>query len=99
MSPYNEEQLIIVALYVLAMAEPNKTYPKRNGSPSVPDSIVSLVNNVGEIHSPESIFLCTHGFERILLGRKIQKSVSHKQKSVAQKLMDEGTVTQLFSVD
>ena len=97
--PYNEDQLMIVALYVLSLDKSGNKHPKRNGSPGVPDSIVQLVNKVGGEHSPESIFLCTHGFERVLLGRQINKDLSQRHKNVAQRLKDEGTVTQLYAVD
>jgi len=97
--PYNEDQLMIVALYVLSLDGTGNKHPRRNGSPSVPDSVVSLVNKVGEAHSPESIFLCTHGFERILLGRQIKKDPSQRHKNVAQRLKDEGTVSELYAVD
>lgn len=98
-APYNEEQLMVIALYVLAIDGTGQKHPKRNGSPGVPDSVVSLVNNLGKEHSPESIFLCTHGFERILLGRQIDRNVTQKHKNVAQRLKDEGTISELYSID
>ena len=64
-----------------------------------PDSIVSLVNEVGEPHSAESIFLYTHGFERLLLDRKISKSITSPHIEVAKRLLNEGTVTELYQLD
>ncbi len=98
MAKYNEEQSTVIALWVLAII--NRGHPDKQSIKGgmAPRSIVHLVNALGEDHSPSSILLHTHGYDRLLLGRSIDRSVTELQKKVARKLKEEDIIKKVFSI-
>lgn len=95
MAKYNKKQSTIVALWVLAIAKrghPEQTI--KNGI--APEVITNLVNSLGEKHSSSSILLHTHGYDRLLLGRKIDKTITKLQEEVAQELLESDVIKKIF---
>ncbi len=50
--------------------------PMKDGT--APNIITELVNSLGEKHSSDSILLHTHGYDRLLLNRQIEKSKNQR---------------------
>ncbi len=96
MAEYSEDQSRIIALWVLAIknrGHPNGQSVKGGVAPEV---IVNLVNQLGEYHSPQSILLHTHGYDRLLLNRDIDKTITKLQRRVAKELKEQGVVNQIY---
>ncbi|WP_076587992.1 hypothetical protein [Vibrio ostreicida] len=85
MNKYTKEQSTIVALWVLAKRRENDLWPAAPEG-TAPELITHIVNQMGPYHSSDSILLHTHGYDRLLLGRDIDKSVTSLQKEVAEEL-------------
>ncbi len=96
MNKYTKEQSTIVALWVLAKRQKNNLWPAPP-TPTAPELITHLVNNAGPSHSSDSILLHTHGYDRLLLGRDISKSVTSLQKEVAQELLLSGIINKTYN--
>jgi hypothetical protein len=84
MATYSKEQSTVVALWVLAM---NK---QRTGLQSAPEPIAAIVNKRGDTHTAESILLHKHSYDRLLLGREINKTITSLQRRVAKELHEAG---------
>lgn len=97
MASYSKEQSTIVALWVLAMQQrldPNKAIQNN----TAPDIIAKTVNMLGEHHSPDSILLHTHGYDRLLFGRNINKSVTRLQQEVANELKSSDIISKVHEI-
>lgn len=89
---YSKKQSTVIALWVLSMQ--NRVDPKASiQGHTAPSIITDIVNALGESHTSGSILLHTHGYDRLLLGRKIGKSVTNLQKEVANELMVQGVIS------
>jgi|GEM_PF-4188592 len=97
MSKYTKEQSTIVALWVLAKRRDTDLWPSPP-TPTAPELITDLVNKVGLHHSSDSVLLHTHGYDRLLLGREIGKSVTTLQRQVASELEDAGVIDKVFTI-
>lgn len=91
MSKYTKDQSTLVALWVLAKRRENNPWPAPP-SPTAPNLIFEMVNKLGPEHSSDSILLHTHGYDRLLLGRNISKSITSTQREVAKELKEAGVV-------
>jgi hypothetical protein len=95
MGKYNKEQSTVVALWVLALQ--CRSDPKAAiQDATAPPVIVEILNRLGESHSSDSILLHTHGYDRLLLGRDIDKTISKLQREVASALKDAGVVSKVY---
>ncbi|HUE69348.1 MAG TPA: hypothetical protein VMP01_00555 [Pirellulaceae bacterium] len=97
MSLYTREQSLVVALWVLAQT--SDRVKAKSGARQAPRPIVELVNAFGGKHSADSIFLHQHGYERLLLGRDIDKTVSETQRAVAQSLVEAGLIEKIHDAE
>jgi len=97
MAKYSREQSTVVALWVLAMQHrPNPKLPIQGHT--APAIITEAVNKLGEHHSSDSILLHTHGYDRLLLGRDIDKSVTALQQEIANELKDFDIISSVFPI-
>jgi hypothetical protein len=97
MAKYSKEQSTIIALWVLAMQQrANPTRPIQGHT--APSSITEIVNKLGEHHSSDSILLHTHGYDRLLLGRDIEKTVTALQQEIANELKLCGVISRVYPV-
>ena len=97
MATYNREQSTVIALWVLARQTNNDPYPPIRDN-TAPQNIVDIVNTLGEHHSSDSILLHTHGYDRLLLGRDIDKTVTGVQREVAQELREVGIISRIYDI-
>lgn len=95
MATYNREQSTVIALWVLARQTDNDPHPL---IPTAPQNIVDIVNALGEHHSSGSILLHTHGYDRLLLGRDIDRTVTRIQREVAQELREVGIISRIYDI-
>jgi hypothetical protein len=97
MAKYSKEQSTVIALWVLAMQHrPNPKLPIQGHT--APTNITEIVNKLGELHSSDSILLHTHGYDRLLLGRDIDKTVTALQQEIAKELKDFDIISSVFSI-
>jgi hypothetical protein len=97
MATYSRDQSTVIALWVLALQYRDDPKLAIQGG-TAPRVITDVVNRLGEQHSSDSILLQKHGFDRLLLGRQIDKSVSLLQRSVANELLEAGVVSRVYDV-
>lgn len=95
MSNYTKDQSVVVALWVLAKRRENNPWPAPP-SPTSPKLITDIVNKLGPNHSSDSILLHTHGYDRLLLGRDISKSITALQREIAKELKDAGVIDNIY---
>jgi hypothetical protein len=96
MAMYNKRQSTVIALWVLAIknvGHPEK--PIKDGT--APEVITDLVNTLGDRHSSDSILLHTHGYDRLLLNRDIDKTITGLQHEIAEELLSTGIVKEIFA--
>jgi hypothetical protein len=92
MAEYSKAQSTVVALWVLALSK----FPIRRRT--APDIITEIVNQLGDVHSSESVLLHKHGYDRLLLGRRIDKKITALQRQIAQELHEAGIVSKVYNV-
>lgn len=97
MSEYNKEQSIVIALWVLALQNRHDPKAAVQGH-TAPNSIYGIVNKLGEHHSSDSMLLHAHGYDRLLLDRKIDRSVTKLQKEVAAELKVQGIISTIYTI-
>jgi hypothetical protein len=91
MSEYSKAQSTVVALWVLALSKFSI------GRTTAPDIITEIVNQLGDAHSSDSVLLHKHGYDRLLLGRKIDKTMTALQRQVAQELREAGIMSEVYN--
>jgi hypothetical protein len=95
MASYNKDQSSVVALWVLALQY--RTNPKQAiKDATAPPLITSIINKLGEQHTSDSILLHKHGYDRLLTGRDIDKSITNLQREIAQELLETGIVSTIY---
>lgn len=95
-SAYTKSQSAAVALWVLALQNKRTDAEFESKGQAAPEIIATLVNALGPHHSPYSIVLHTHGYDRLLLGRRIGRGISNLQREVAQDLKLQGVVSTVY---
>jgi hypothetical protein len=96
MSEYSKSQSTVIALWVLALQSRHNGDEFARKGPTAPPAITDLVNQHGEPHTSDSILLHTHGYDRLLLGRTIGKTITNLQREIASEFHSQGIVRQLF---
>jgi hypothetical protein len=95
MVKFTKDQSTVIALWVLALQQ--RDDPKAAiQNHTAPQIISDIVNKLGEPHSSDSILLHTHGYDRLLLNRPIEKTVTELQRQVADELVEQGVISKRF---
>ena len=87
---YTKLQSTAIALWTIALQDKVSRDVIAGKEPEAPPLITELVNELGPHHSPGSILLHTHGYDRLFFDRVIDKSITRLQRTVAQELIDQG---------
>ena len=98
MSEYNKAQSTVIALWVLALQNKRTGVDFESKGPTAPEAIAGIVNQLGDTHTSDSVLLHTHGYDRLLLGRPIERAITKLQREVARDLLDQGIVVSLHDV-
>lgn len=98
MSEYSKSQSTVIALWVLALQNKRSGVDFESKGSTAPRSITDLVNSLGEIHTSDSILLHTHGYDRLLLGRPIDRAITKLQREIAQDLLEQGVISQIYTL-
>jgi hypothetical protein len=91
MAKYSREQSAAVGLWVLAMLYRDDPEAAIHGA-TAPPMIVDVVNQLREQHTPRSILLPTHGYNRFLHNRKIGRTNTRIQRQITADLVDQGVI-------
>lgn len=95
MAKYSKEQSTVVALWVLAMQFRDDPKAAIQGA-IAPPVVVDAVNKLGEQHTSGSILLHTHGYNRLLHNRKIDKTITNLQRQIARELVEQGVISRCY---
>jgi hypothetical protein len=95
MAKYSREQSTVVALWVLALQQRDEPKAAIQGA-TAPRIIVDVVNKLGEEHTSDSILLHTHGYDRLLMNRQIDKTVTELQRQIADELVEQGVISKRY---
>lgn len=96
MANYSKEQSTIVALWALALQQRDDPTAVIKEA-TAPPVIVDVVNKLGEEHTPGSILLHTHGYDRLLLNRQIDKTVTNLRRQIADELVEQGVISKRYN--
>ena len=96
MAEYNKSQSMVIALWVLARSRNDPKIPIPGAT--APAIITEVVNQLGDVHPSDSVLLHKHGYDRLLLDRKIDKTVTALQRQVAKELFEAGVVSKVYDV-
>lgn len=94
MAEYSKAQSTVIALWVLSRSMSGSKRPVPKGT--APAIITDVVNQLGDSHTSDSILLHTHGYERLLLDRRIEKTITCLQREIANELFAAGIVSKVY---